>query len=135
METMQSEFIYDDNPPEMKPDQVDVWRVIHRHRGRDSAILARDIADVTSISERTVRNIIHELRFDFHKPIGSNTGSPAGYYIAENEDELMKASYPFKSFGLKQLKMAYRMLDITRSEFVAQITIDLTKELAEEVES
>jgi len=125
---MQAEFIYDDNPPEMKPDQVDVWRVVHRHRGRDSAILARDIASVTGISERTVRKIIRSLRLEFHKPIGSNTGSPAGYYLAVTLEELQDVAETWIDFGVRALIMARRLVKYAPDDFLNQVAMKLEQE-------
>ena len=75
---------------------------------------------------------MRDLRLKYRLPIGSSTAYPPGYYIAETQDDLTKASYPFLKFGLKQLKMAHRLLGITRAEFIGQISIDLANELAVE---
>lgn len=58
------------------------------HKGAESAIKANDIAKITGIKSRNVRDIISSLITIEHYPIGSTRALPnQGYYLITNEQE------------------------------------------------
>ena len=58
------------------------------HKGSESAIKANDIAKITGIKSRNVRDIISSLITIEHYPIGSTRALPnQGYYLITNEQE------------------------------------------------
>ena len=58
------------------------------HKGDESAIKANDIAKITGIKSRNVRDIISSLITIEHYPIGSTRALPnQGYYLITNEQE------------------------------------------------
>lgn len=58
------------------------------HKGAESAIKANDIAKITGIKSRNVRDIIFSLITIEHYPIGSTRAFPnQGYYLITNEQE------------------------------------------------
>lgn len=61
------------------------------YKGRDNAITARFISRVVSTSERTVRQIISDLRRRGY-PIGSSPNPPSGFYLPATRAEAEECS-------------------------------------------
>ena len=58
------------------------------HKGAESAIKANDIAKITGIKSRNIRDIIYSLITLDNYPIGSTRALPnQGYYLISNEQE------------------------------------------------
>ena len=55
--------------------------------GRANVLTTRDIAKMTNLSVRGVRDGIAELRLNHSVPIVASRSLPRGYYFAENDDE------------------------------------------------
>ena len=126
MLNQQLKITYD--APAMNPEQLDVWRIIKRYQGRKNAVLARNLAELTDIPERRVRDIIRHLRVEFHKPVGSSTGEPAGYYMAITPEELKEFTDTWWRFGIKQLVMVSKLRKFPPDEFLDQIRLALIEE-------
>ena len=56
----------------------------NEHRGKDNAISSKELAEKTSVSASTVRDLIAEVRRDYGLPIGSANG----YFVVADVDEL-----------------------------------------------
>ena len=67
----------------MSDDQKRVLRAIRYRRGAVNAISIRELQKVydNTMSDRTIKGIVHELRCTFHLPIGSSKGTPGGYFV------------------------------------------------------
>jgi hypothetical protein len=126
MLNQQLEITYD--APAMNPEQLDVWRIIKRYQGRENAVLARNLAELTDIPERRVRDVIRHLRVDFHKPICSSTGDPAGYYIAVTPEEMKEFTDTWRRFGIKQLVMVSKLCKFPPDELIDQVRLALAEE-------
>lgn len=68
--------------------------ILKRHRGKENAITARDIADSLGIREgdtfvRT-RTIIDRAIREHGLPIAANNGRPPGYFYIANQEELFE---------------------------------------------
>lgn len=53
--------------------------------GRDNAISGKDLAAKTPVSASTTRDLIAEVRTDFHLPVASCSD---GYFVVSDADEL-----------------------------------------------
>lgn len=75
------------------------------HQGEENAISAKDLSRRFNISERTLRDIINEIRNSgvFQLVIGS---SDRGYYVCR-EDEFNAMNNRLKSAAFSLLKVAY----------------------------
>lgn len=63
--------------------------------GAEAARTTAYLAGITGLDTRTVRNIIRRLVIDHGVPIvGVRSGAKPGYYIATDQDELIRASGP-----------------------------------------
>ena len=112
----------------MTIDEQSVWHYIANHRGRDNAIGARDLAQLTRIPERRVRSIVRSLRLNFHKPIGSTTHAPAGFYLCTSADELREWRERWRRHAVKELKMAYDTDKFNIDDLLSQIRLELEQE-------
>lgn len=69
-------------------DRQTVLNLLLQHaRGYDNRVSAKELAEFTTISKSTVRDVIIELRDEFSVPV-ANLGS--GYFIIETPDELAR---------------------------------------------
>lgn len=84
--------------------------IIERHRGRQSAITAKDLSAFLGENERHVRLMIRELIAE-DVPIASATDNPAGYFIAVTWQEVEDYRLSLKS---RLIEDALRMRDVRR---------------------
>lgn len=75
--------------------------------GRANVLTTSDIAKMTNLSIRKVREGIAELRLNFSVPIVASRALPRGYYFAENDDEYTAWVLQYK----KQIKTEQKLLD------------------------
>jgi len=108
-----------------------VLRLI-KGRPRHRAISNAEIVAATGIPERIVRRIVADLIIDHHKPIGSATGGPAGYYWIDDPDEAEKNYLRLRKRGLKILIRAAVLKGIGRDELADQLRLDLERGLDDE---
>ena len=86
--------------------------------GADTARTTAYLAGMTGLDTRTVRNIIRRLVIDHGVPIvGVRSGAKPGYYIATDQDELIRASGPL----IKEINQLARR---NRALIFAQIRTD-----------
>ncbi len=79
--------------------------------GRANVLTTRDIARMTNLSVRRVRDGIAELRLNYSVPIVASRSLPRGYYFAENDDEYTAWVLQYK----KQIKTEQKLLDSLKS--------------------
>lgn len=79
--------------------------------GRANVLTTHDIAKMTNLSVRGVREGIAELRLNFSVPIVASRSLPRGYYFAENDDEYTAWVLQYK----KQIKTEQKLLNSLKS--------------------
>lgn len=79
--------------------------------GRANVLTTRDIARMTNLSVRRVRDGIAELRLNYSVPIVASRSLPRGYYFAENDDEYTAWVLQYK----KQIKTEQKLLNSLKS--------------------
>ncbi|AWZ38628.1 hypothetical protein [Ligilactobacillus murinus] len=78
--------------------------------GADNTRPTAYLASMTSLSKRSVRKVIRDLVIAHGVPIvGVRNGAKTGYYIATDQDELIRATEPLKN-EIKQLALRNRAL-------------------------
>ncbi len=120
---MQLDLTYDQL--KMTDDEALVLNVIETYRGREHPIPARNLADIVCIPERRIRSIVRRLRITFHKPIGSTTQQPAGYYLCITPEEIQNFTESWFNFALKHLKMVHTIRKDERKETLNKIEYSL----------
>ena len=67
----------------LSDDQKLILRALRYRRGAANAISIRELQTTRGaiMSDRAIKAVVHELRTTYRLPIGSNKGTPAGYYI------------------------------------------------------
>jgi len=68
-----------------------ILKLLHHYRGRENAVTARFIASVVGTNERTVRQVISDLRRLGH-PIASTPNPPWGFYMPADRSEAEECS-------------------------------------------
>ena len=92
--------------------------------GADNTRPTAYLASMTDLSKRSVRKVIRDLVIDHGVPIvGVRNGAKTGYYIATDQDELIRATEPLKN-EIKQLALRNRAL------MFAQIRTDWREHLS-----
>ena len=78
--------------------------------GADNTRPTAYLAKMMGLSDRAVRKVIRDLVIDHGVPIvGVRNGAKTGYYIATDQDELIRATEPLKN-EIKQLALRNRAL-------------------------
>jgi len=75
----------------LTPDELAVWIVVNRHRGRRQAIGLDAVAATAGLTERVVQIAVAHLIEEYGMPIGSAVKKPMGYFLIETEEELAEA--------------------------------------------
>ncbi|BFU90127.1 MAG: hypothetical protein NTAFB01_13140 [Nitrospira sp.] len=73
---------------DLSPEEVAVWAVLNRHRGRLSAIGLDALALASDVPERAVQHVIAHLIERHGCAIGSACTKPMGYFVIQTEAEL-----------------------------------------------
>ena len=91
------------NSPHL-PDEAAVLACLGH--GRESAVSSTIIEARTGLRPRRVQQIIRKLRLEHGYRIMASTRRPMGYYIAENQDEIVDNVRALMSRGIKDLMVA-----------------------------
>lgn len=89
--------------PPMEPHESAVWAVIQNRKGREAAVSVRDLQTITGLSGVAVRSAVHDLIDRHGKLIGSASGSPAGFWMIETQEELEAATGHLRSRAMEML--------------------------------
>lgn len=95
--------------------------LLEYHRGREKAILRREIRRILGINikdDRQLRLIIGELRRE-GLPVLFITKRPAGYYVADNPQELKDGIEALRSYIIDECR-TLRDLKIYGSRYLAK---------------
>lgn len=68
-------------------DEARVLAALKLRRGRERAIVSRELAAEAGVDPRRLRTILRHLAIHHLVPVGSATGEPAGYYVITSDDE------------------------------------------------
>ena len=91
--------------------KTQIKEILQRHEGRDRAITARGLSDITGQPDRRVRLVIRELIKE-GMPILSSTESPAGYFLPSNWHELNECAASLRG---RLIEDAKRRRDLLRA--------------------
>ena len=106
-------------------EEAEVWRVIRERRGRSAAIKADLVAFRTRMSEVQVREIISHLVRKHGKLIASSTGSPPGFYVITNPDELRAHIRSLRHRGIMCLVRAAALAKTSVEEIFGQAKLEM----------
>ena len=84
--SIQGQLNYD--APSLTIGEEKVWRILVQCQGRGAAIQAVDLAQMTVINERRVRQIIKHLVEEHGILIGSSISKPYGYFVPVSTEEV-----------------------------------------------
>jgi hypothetical protein len=98
-------------------------------RGRENAISERVLSELTGIPGVEVRAIIRHLIMEHNVLIASSVSKPAGFYIAETEDEIKEATRSLRHRGIKILMRAAKLQRISLEEIFNQTKLEFNGEL------
>lgn len=87
-------------------DEARVLAALKLRRGRERAIVSRELAAEAGVDQRRLRTILRHLVLDHLVPIGSATGEPAGYYVITSEDERQRVRDGLFGRALRVLQRA-----------------------------
>lgn len=87
-------------------EEFSVWQIIERHKGRENAVKVDSVAWQARLNGKEVREIVNHLIMEHGKLIGSVTGTPPGYYIITNTEELKKHIKSLRHRGIAILSRA-----------------------------
>jgi len=102
------------DPPLRAPDaRTKIAEIIARHGGRAAAISIAQIAAVTGLSPRIIKQHVHDLRL-----LGMRIGScrvadgdaVAGYYLVQTRGELVESLRPYQRQIVTELRLVRSLL-------------------------
>lgn len=100
----------------------DLIEVFEAHVGKARGIKARALADKLGIAERTVRQLITELREDSVAVCGHPT---SGYYLAQTSAELEETLAFLRRRALHSLKLASTLSKLPLAVIVGQLQLNI----------
>jgi len=111
--------------------RTQVAEIIARHHGRDQAISIAQIANVTQLSPREIKQHVHDLRM-LGLRIGScrvaDSTAAAGYYIVTTHQELIESLRPYQRQVLTEMRLIQQMIGkryTAAAELEGQLALDL----------
>lgn len=103
-----------------KPSKTALQLVLERRIGRASGITAEQLAGVLGTNERTVRELITELRTDGV----AVCGHPAsGYFIAATREELEETCQFLRSRAMHSLVLEAKLRGLPLADLVGQLRL------------
>ncbi len=100
--------------------------VLSRHRGRERAIRAVDLARESGLTERAVRHAVSDLRMDGAAVCAHPA---AGYWMAASPEEFLDCEEFLRSRAMHSLTMLARMKRVALPVLLGQLALtETTKE-------
>ena len=96
-----------------------------QHPGAQRAICQTDLAAVSGIPKRKVRDIIKDLIEQFGQPIGTMYGKVGGYFWIENKTEADLTCKQITDACISGLARVAALKKITLRELVGQLDLGL----------
>lgn len=93
--------------------------------GASRGITAKRLAQMLVVNERTLRNLITELREDGMAICGT---PESGYFVAETAEELQHTCAFLRSRALRSLHLEARLKNIPLAQLLGQMALELTHE-------
>jgi len=94
--------------------------LLERHIGRDQGITAAAIALALECPERTVRELITELRMDGIAVCGHPS---SGYFVAATPEELQETLNFLRSRAMHSLVLEARLRNVPLADLVGQLRL------------
>lgn len=95
------------------------------HVGRIHAVSRDDLAELTGLDDRTVRDVLASLTTRHNVPIGSSISTPAGYFIVSTRDEAADQYRMHRSYGIASLARAAAIRKIVDREDIRRIQTEM----------
>jgi biotin operon repressor len=102
----------------LRPNKTALHVVLEAHVGRDKGINAAQIAQILACPERTVRELVTELRMDGV----AVCGHPAdGYFIAATKEELEETCAFLRSRAMHSLQLLAKLRGMPLADLMGQL--------------
>lgn len=102
----------------LRPNKTNLHILLEAHVGRDKGITAARIAQILACPERTVRELVTELRTDGV----AVCGHPAdGYFIAATREELEDTCAFLRSRAMHSLVLEAKLRGMPLADLVGQL--------------
>ncbi len=108
--------------------QVEFLRLIRSHQGKRRAVALTLIAERMQLSQRSVKELVQDLRMSFGVQVGASRDAGAGgYYVVETEAESDETCSVMWSQAMAMLRVYYQLRRgrQTLAEMTAQIGLEL----------
>ena len=109
----------------MSTDSQIVSNIIGCRYGKQRAVSVEQIADMTGIPSRTVRDIVKHLIEHHQLRIGSSLGNPPGYYMIVTREEAAQNEKTLRRLGISILTRAAVLKRLTIKEYMSQLQEEL----------
>jgi biotin operon repressor len=104
----------------MQPTKTDLHVVLERHVGRERGVTAAALAQALGCAERTVRELITELRNDGR----AVCGHPAsGYFIAATAEEIEETCQFLRARAMHSLVLEAKLRRMPLADLVGQLRL------------
>lgn len=105
-------------------EEARVWRVVRERRGRESAVKVDTVAGATGLTGQRVREIVSHLVIEHGRLIGSATGTPPGFYVITDGEELKRHIRSLRHRGIMCLVRAAALSKSSVEEIFKQGKIE-----------
>jgi hypothetical protein len=116
--TDQIQIDFDGEAGELTREELHILRLLEP--GRKAARSVRYLASMVGVPETRLRELVRHLIDDHGACIGSRTGSPPGYYVIEDPDEIEEVYRSLRHRGISILMRAARLKKTSLAEVFGQ---------------
>ena len=103
--------------------ETECWSTLQFHVGADYAISNRNLAQQLSTNERSVREIVHNLRMEGRLICSSR--AHGGYYLPETREESERCIAEFQKQCATSLAMLAKLKKMTVRDLVDQLSMEV----------
>ena len=106
--------------------EAQIGRLIWQHKGRDHPISIARIRELTTMSDRAIKDVVESLIVTHKMRIGARRDAPAGYFVIETIEDQQTAVKPYRSQILAMLRRL-RVLESPEEirKFLGQMALEL----------
>lgn len=87
-----------------KPNEMRIYSLLREHHGYRNPLSIKTLKSITGLSERVIKDVVHELIVTHKQRIGALRGEHPGYFMIETADDLDVAVKPYEGQILAMLR-------------------------------
>jgi len=109
----------------MTPEEVNVWRAISLRHGAEASVSRKVLSAMTSVEDRKLRGVIHNLVVTHGKLICSTYGKGGGYFVPIREEEIDGYAAKLRHHAISILRKEAAIRKLSLHDLLAEYQTEL----------